>query len=923
MQAHIGKTTCPYCGVGCGVNLTIPTQDDSSDQAASIAPVTGDSEHPANFGRLCVKGSSLAQTLTGGGRLLTPKIHGQAASWPQAIDTIADKITQVVAQHGADAFAFYLSGQMLTEDYYVANKLAKGFIGTANVDTNSRLCMSSAVAGYKRAFGSDTVPCNYEDLELCDLLIMVGSNAAWTHPILYQRIVAAKAKRPEMKIVVIDPRKTATCDIADLHLAITPGSDAAIFTSLLVQTHLQGRLKLDYIKQHTQGFDVALTSALAATPTLAAAAAFCGISEADLAQLTRWWCDTEKTVSFYSQGINQSATGVDKCNAIINCHLATGRIGQAGMGPFSITGQPNAMGGREVGGLANQLAAHMDFATPGATALVQRFWQAPNMATDNGLKAIDLFKAVEAGDIKVLWIISTNPMVSLPDSAQVQRALEKCELVIVSDCQEFTDTTAYADVLLPATGWSEKDGTVTNSERRISRQRGLLPAPGEAKHDWWAICEVAKALGFRSAFSYRSVHEIFVEHAALSAFENNGKRDFDIGGLRHLNKHTYDALLPIQWPVTADSPNGTERMFTDGRFYTANKKAQFISITPALPKTSTTSEFPFVLNTGRVRDQWHTMTRTGKAASLSNHTDQPYVEINPEDAQALAVTEKGLLKVSSPLGSVLLRAKITPAQVKGQLFVPIHWTRQFASDSIVSKLVPQVVDPLSGQPESKHAIANVSPVLNLVYGFVISRHAIELTSFDYHCEVTMAQGKRYEVALTEMIELPVLVRQLVNDSQIAKQGTWLDYLNPINGSQRFAYLVNGKMEAVFFFAKSPILPNSDWLSSLLEAPLNAADDASRELTSAERLALTVGTPADVEDKGNIVCACFQVGEKQISTAIENGCHSLEALSAQLKCGTNCGSCIPELKTYVSTLINSAATKSPSHKPIDSAVEVLL
>jgi assimilatory nitrate reductase catalytic subunit len=419
MTATIGKTTCPYCGVGCGVNLTIP-----NSSTESVPPVSGDLDHPANFGRLCVKGSSLAQTLQSDDRLLAPIVKGESVSWESAVGTVSDKIAQVVQDHGPDAFAFYLSGQILTEDYYVANKLAKGFIGTANVDTNSRLCMASAVVGYKRAFGSDTVPCNYEDLELCDLLILVGSNAAWTHPILYQRMAAAKKQRPNMKIVVIDPRETATCDIADLHLAIKPGSDAAIFSFLLQHSAQTGILDNDFIAQHTNGFNDALKQANESTPNLVSAAKFSGVSEQALMTLAYWWEQTEKTVTFYSQGVNQSSSGVDKCNAIINCHLATGRIGKEGTGPFSITGQPNAMGGREVGGLANQLAAHMDFATTGAQDLVQRFWQAPNMATENGLKAVDLFQAMEEGKVKVVWIMSTNPMVSLPDTAQVRRALE-------------------------------------------------------------------------------------------------------------------------------------------------------------------------------------------------------------------------------------------------------------------------------------------------------------------------------------------------------------------------------------------------------------------------------------------------------------------------------------------------------------------
>jgi len=885
-----GKTTCPYCGVGCGVDLPL-----SADAQGNIAPVSGDEDHPANFGKLCVKGSNLSQTLSPDGRLLHPIVAGKKVTWDAAITTVVDRINKIVSEHGADAFAFYLSGQILTEDYYVANKLAKGFIGTANVDTNSRLCMASAVVGYKRAFGSDTVPCNYEDLETCDLLIMVGSNAAWTHPILYQRILAAKKIRPNMKVVVIDPRKTATCDIADLHLAIAPGSDASVFSYLLAETERQGCLNQQYINDYTDGFEQTLKQAQQVASNVQEVAQFCDVKVADLQQLANWWCGTEKTVSFYSQGVNQSATGVDKSNAIINCHLATGRIGKEGMGPFSITGQPNAMGGREVGGLANQLAAHMDFATPGAIDLVQRFWQAPNMATENGLKAVDMFQAIESGKIKAVWIMSTNPMVSIPDTAQIQRALEKCELVIVSDCQAKTDTSYFADVLFPATGWSEKDGTVTNSERRISRQRGLLPAPGEARHDWQAICDVAKAMGFESNFSYDSVHEIFAEHAALSAFENKGKRDFDIGYYQNIDKQSYDNLLPIQWPVTQEQPNGTSRMFSDGHFYTPNKKAKFIPIIPQLPIIKPTVDYPYIINTGRIRDQWHTMTRTGKTSTLMNHIDQPYVELSTIDAENLRIKEKQIVKLDSELDSVLLRVKINDAQKQGQVFVPIHWTKQFASAAVVSSLLSQVVDPLSGQPESKYGRINILPVANLTYGFAVVAQDIDVKGFEYWCDITINKGKYYEFALTAVQYKKVSVKELVkkrfNDSLINhKIGEWIEYKNPINQSVRIAYVVEGKLQAAFYFSPKPELPDTKWLVDIIESqPI---------LTALERIALLAGKPANVIDKGNIICSCFNVGDKQIKEAIIAGCRSVSSLGETLKCGTSCGSCIPELGALV-------------------------
>ncbi|MCV2402311.1 nitrate reductase [Marinomonas sp. C2222] len=882
MSATTTKTTCPYCGVGCGVKVTVP-----SSQSEPVPPVSGDIDHPANFGRLCVKGSSLASTLKSDDRLLTPIVDGKQVSWDSALDSVSEKISQVVKDHGPDAFAFYLSGQILTEDYYVANKLAKGFIGTANVDTNSRLCMASAVVGYKRAFGSDTVPCNYEDLELCDLLIMIGSNAAWTHPILFQRIVEAKKQRPNMKVVVIDPRETATCDIADLHLAITPGTDAAVFSYLLQRSAAENILDTDFITEHTNGFQGTLDKALEVTPDLSSAAEFCGVSEESLEQLARLWLATDKSISFYSQGVNQSSSGVDKCNAIINCHLATGRIGKEGAGPFSITGQPNAMGGREVGGLANQLAAHMDFATPGAQKLVQRFWQAPNMATENGLKAVDMFQAVEEGKIKVIWIMSTNPMVSLPDTAQVRRALEKCELVIVSDCKAHTDTTAMGDVLLPATGWSEKDGTVTNSERRISRQRGLLPAPGEAQHDWWAICEVAKRLGYQSAFSYRSVNEIFVEHAALSAFENNGKRDFDIGHFSQMSKEEYDALVPVQWPVPKGRPEGTKRMFEDGRFFTPDKKAKFIPITPQLPINKASSEWPFTFNTGRVRDQWHTMTRTGDSALLTKHTDQPYVEIHPKDAKMLGIGDKSLVRLISSVGEALLKAKISQGVAPGNVFSPIHWTQQFANSAVVSNLIPQVFDPLSGQPESKHAQVKVEAVNDVSYGLIISAKPLSNLDFIYWCLVPSDEGYHYEVVCPEGQSVDS-IQSMLNKEEDG--GEWLEYTNPTTHQVRLANVVDHKLTVAAYLHPKPESISCDWLESKLVK--------SEPLTDLDRMAILVGIPSNVEDKGEIVCSCFQIGSKQIEKAIAEGVDSVEGLGNSLKCGTNCGSCIPELKQFI-------------------------
>src|SRR5579871_5986566 len=620
------RTTCPYCGVGCGVLAT----PDGNGGAA----VSGDPEHPANFGRLCSKGSALGETVTLESRLLYPMIRCKGAlergAWSDAIEHVAHRLQHIVARDGADAVAFYLSGQLLTEDYYVANKLMKGFIGTANVDTNSRLCMSSTVAGHRRAFGADTVPGCYEDLEEADLLVLVGSNAAWCHPVLYQRMLAAKQKRGA-RMVVIEPRRTDSASEAELFLGLKPGTDTALFSGLFVHLADNGALDKSYIELHTAGFDEALARARQIAGSTAATALATGLSEADVAAFFQLFRSTERVVTLYSQGVNQSAQGTDKVNAILNCHLATGRIGKIGASPFSLTGQPNAMGGREVGGLANQLAAHMNF-TPPDIDRVRRFWNAPRIATHEGLKAVQMFEAIGRGEIKALWVIGTNPAVSLPDADAARRALKKLELFVISEDVVSNDTVdTGAHVLFPALAWGEKSGTVTNSERRISRQRAFLPAPGEAKPDWWIIGEVAKRLGFGAAFDYKSAAEIFREHAALSAFENGGSRDFDIGALKAVSDEGYDIMAPVLWPLR-EGAQSQARFFDEGGFYTGDRKARFIA--PEIPalRTETNPGRPLRLNTGRIRDQWHTMTRTGMSPRLGAHLPEPFVEIHPADA---------------------------------------------------------------------------------------------------------------------------------------------------------------------------------------------------------------------------------------------------------------------------------------------------
>ena len=523
------RTACPYCGVGCGV-LATPT----GERAATIA---GDPDHPANRGKLCSKGTHLGETMGLENRLLHPMIGSKRADWDSALDLVAAKFAAAIAEHGPDSVAFYASGQMLTEDYYVANKLMKGFIGTGNIDTNSRLCMASAVAAHTRAFGEDVVPCSYGDLDAADLIILVGSNTAWCHPVIWQRIEAARAKRGT-KIVVIDPRRTETAAGADLHLAIAPDSDVALWNGLLTEMRTIWQLDGSYLANHVD-VPADFWSSLDAGKV----AKICDIEPGDLQAFYTLFADHPRTVTLFSQGVNQSTSGTDKANAIINVHLATGRIGRPGTGPFSITGQPNAMGGREVGGLATMLAAHLGF-SDAERDRAQRFWQSPTIAPGPGLKAVDLFEAMAAGTIKAVWIMATNPVVSMPDTNMARMALATCPFVVVSDCIDGTDTQRYAHVRLPALGWGEKDGTVTNSERRVSRQRAFLGPPGEARADWLAVAQVAQRMGF-DGFGYPSAASVFREFAGQTGFENDGARLLDISDRAAMSDADYAAMAPF------------------------------------------------------------------------------------------------------------------------------------------------------------------------------------------------------------------------------------------------------------------------------------------------------------------------------------------------------------------------------------------
>ncbi|MBB4640897.1 nitrate reductase [Rhizorhapis suberifaciens] len=857
------RTTCPYCGVGCGVSATVT--------GPRTVEIKGDANHPANGGRLCSKGTHLGETVGLGGRLLHPVINGQQASWDTALDAVAKGFSDTIAEHGPDSVAFYVSGQLLTEDYYVANKLMKGFIGSSNIDTNSRLCMASAVAAYNRAFGEDVVPCTYEDLEQADLIVLVGSNTAWCHPIIWQRIEAARAARGT-KLVVIDPRRTETAEGADLHLPIRPDGDIALFNGLLAAMREDGRLDQDYLAAHVDVPENFWNS----LPTSSAGrgieewAEDCGVAPEALAQFYDLFARHPRTVTLFSQGANQSICGTDKGNAIINLHLATGRIGKPGMGPFSITGQPNAMGGREVGGLASTLAAHMGF-TPEELSRVQRFWNSPTMVKGPGLKAVDMFRAVHDGRIKAIWIMATNPAVSMPDADFVREALAKCPLVVVSDVMANTDTGAFAHIKLPALAWAEKDGTVTNSERMISRQRGFFAAPGEARADWDIIAEVGRRMGHDDAFAFDSAASVFREYCAQTAFENDGRRKLDLSSWADLSDADYDALKPMRWAGL--SP------FADGRFTTPNRRARMIGVQrPAAPVID--PAFPFRLNTGRYRDQWHTMTRTALSPRLSQHRREPLVEVHPADAATLHIHDGGLARVRTVQGEAMFRVIVTASQRQGELFVPMHWTDQVSSGGRANRLPNQNVDPFSGQPAFKNSAAAIEPVTPAWTGFLVSRDRPQLDGVPYWTLVRQRGGWLVELAGFDDMDLEHLL----------PKGERVEALDRARGVHRAAVLnEDGKLAAALFLSRSGRLPERDWIVGQLDSEEQHAG-----------LALLAGRPAQPPpDRGPIICVCFDVGMKTILSAIAGQqLTSVEAVGAALSAGTNCGSCRPAIKSLL-------------------------
>ena len=813
-------TTCCYCGVGCGVVV--------STHKNGIFSVKGDAAHPANHGRLCTKGAALHLSTDTGARLLYPEVNGERSTWDQALEHAAEKFRQIIAEHGPDAVAFYISGQLLTEDYYVFNKLAKGLVGTNNVDTNSRLCMSSAVAGYKQSLGADAPPCAYEDIDVADLILIAGSNTAFAHPILYRRIEDARAKNPGLKLVVIDPRATVTARAADLHLALKPGTDVALFNAMLHVLRKEGFFASLFVEDHTE--NVEKLQSLLDYWTPEKAAAVCDLPVEKIIEAARLFGRSKAALSLYCQGLNQSASGTWKNCALINLHLATGQIGRPGAGPFSLTGQPNAMGGREVGGMANLLSGHRDLDNEEHRKEVAALWGVDAVPSKPGTTAVEMFEAIGRGEIKAVWIACTNPAQSMPDANAVRKALERADFVVVQEAFRDAETCDYADVLLPAASWGEKEGTVTNSERRISRVRAAVAPPGEARPDWKIAVDFAlrlqAKLNRKISFKYKSPEDIFNEHR-----ESTRGRDLDITGLSY-------AVLehdgPQQWPYAEGAKSGLTRLYSDGIFPTPSGRARFVATEYLPPAEETDAQFPLRLTTGRLRDQWHSMTRTGLVARLFSHSPEPEIVVSEFDLQKNNYSNHDLVRVSSRRGDVVMKIQASDDMRPGDAFVAMHWGGRFTGGVGTNALTVSAIDPYSKQPELKHAAIRIEP---------------------------FAARWRGAFSATATPELQ------------RAAGAWL---------ARFDY-------AAIILVEGPEI--------LLRLELAAKNEPDREALSAlEKLfgQPPVTGPAAFE---RAVCACFKVDESQIRAAVAAGA-TLAGLQKDLKCGTNCGSCVPELRRLV-------------------------
>ncbi|MDO5968656.1 molybdopterin-dependent oxidoreductase [Flavivirga aquimarina] len=692
------KTTCSYCGVGCGIIV----KKDNNNKVL----VEGDEDHPVNKGMLCSKGMNLHYVANDtSDRILYPEMRWsrshprERVSWDDALDRAASVFKSIIKKHGPDSVGFYVSGQSLTEEYYIANKLTKGFIGTNNIDTNSRLCMSSAVVGYKKTFGEDSVPISYEDIELADTFLITGANPAWCHPILFRRIEKHKEENPDTQIIVVDPRKTDTANFADLHLQLLPGTDVILYNAIGRCLYKRGLIDESFIKKHTEGFQD--YKDLIFKTSLKEASKICGVSEKDIRKAADIIGLSKGFISMWAMGLNQSVVGTDKNVALLNLSLITGQVGKPGSGPFSLTGQPNAMGGREVGGMANLLAVHKDLMNEEHRREVAQFWGVDRISPKPGFTATEMFDALDSGKLKAVWIVCTNPLVSMPNTHRIEKAMKNSKFVVVQDISHKSDTLEYADLVLPAAGWLEKEGTMTNSERRISYLPKEIDAPGEARPDVDILCDFAQRMGFRG-FNYNSAEEIYSEYTSMTKGTN-----IDVSFLN------YDRLKnegTFQWPVPEHRHSGTKRLFQDKKFYTPSGKAIF-NLPTHIKNTSIqpNGDYPLILTTGRVRDQWHTMTKTGKVSRLKTHYPTPVLEINPVDAYLYKVKDGAITEIKSENGIVRVRAKVTDAIKKGVVFLPMHWGKQLQSDlNRANNLTNTLVDPISKEPDFKFTKVSVS-----------------------------------------------------------------------------------------------------------------------------------------------------------------------------------------------------------------------
>jgi len=844
-------STCAYCGVGCGIAATV-----NGDRSVAIA---GDRDHPANHGRLCSKGTHLGETVGLEGRLLNPMVGDRETDWDEALDMVAGRMRDCIDEYGPDSVAFYVSGQLLTEDYYVANKLMKGFIGSGNIDTNSRLCMASAVAAHNRAFGEDVVPCCYSDLDAADLVLLVGSNTAWCHPVVWQRLEKTRERRGT-KIVVIDPRRTETAEQADLHVQVAPDGDIALFNALLAEMKRRRVLDEQFLSDCVdlpEGFFETIENT---DP---------GIPDREFKALADMVAANARMITLFSQGSNQSVCGTDKGNSIINLHLATGRINRIGAGPFSITGQPNAMGGREVGGLANMLACHLGFSEE-ERADVAQFWNTGAVCEGPGLKAVDLFRAVHGGRIKFLWVVATNPAVSLPDSGFVREALRRCPTVVVSDMIADTDTGRLADVRLPVLGWGEKSGTVTNSERRISRQRSLFRGPGQSRADWQVICDVAARMGWKDAFDFDSAAQIFREFAAMTQLSVKHGKKLDLTAWADVSDHDYETMKPFQW--------GGDHPLKDG-CSTPTGRMRMIAVTP--PVAVKDDAYPLRLNTARYRDQWHTMTRTGISPTLSKHRPEPLVEVHPADADKFGLVEGGLAKVVTANGTAVFRVGVSEGQRPGEICAPMHWTDVMAGEGRSNRLPGQGTDPFSGQPGFKNTPAAIEPVKPEWRAFLAAREEIVPQPVIYWTRSRQANGWLYELAGEGAIDADALL----------PEGNRIEVADTVRGMRRIAVRSDdGRLDAALFLTRSGELPKREWVSAQL---------GSGEVDTTEVLAGRPSKP--LPDRGPIVCVCHGVGENDICAAASNGADTVAAIGEATSAGTNCGSCRPAISRLLETM----------------------